>query len=117
MDKIIIKNARFQCNLGVSEEERKKKQEVVIDIEIFLDITKAAKIDSLEQTVNYSDIYKQISDLLKNKKFKLIETVAERTANIILMNPGTKKVTLIIKKPNAMSTAEYAAVEITMEND
>ena len=104
MDKIIIKNARFQCNLGVSEEERKKKQEILIGIEIFLDITKAAKNDSIEQTVNYSDIYEQISDLLKNKKFKLIETVAERTANLILKNLGTKKVTLIIKKPNGVLT-------------
>ena len=53
MDKIIIKDAKFLCNIGMSSEERRKKQEIFVDIELFLNTKKAAQTDDIKDTVNY----------------------------------------------------------------
>lgn len=112
MDKIIIKNAKFGCNIGVSKKEKKKKQEIIFDIELFLSIKKAS--DDINHTVNYSKVCKSIKKLTNKKEFNLIETIAEETAKMILENFDIKKVLVRVKKPKALKEfrADYACVEI-----
>jgi dihydroneopterin aldolase len=114
MDKIIIKNACFLCNAGVSQEERRKKQEIFIDIKLFLDIKKASQTDDINKAINYSTIHKSIKNLSENKKYKLIETMAEDIAKNILENFDISEVLVRIKKPQALAkkNVSYVAVEI-----
>lgn len=118
MDKIIIKDARFLCNIGVAERERRKKQEIFIDVELFLDIKKMAKpfflSDDLKNTVNYLDVYTSIKRIVEEKGYKLIEALAENVAYKILQNFNVSKVVVRIKKPNALADkkVKYVAIEI-----
>ena len=114
MDKIIIRDAQFNCNIGVSERERNIKQKIILDIEMFLDIRKTARTDNIENTVNYSEICLKIKKVLDIKKFKLIETLAENISSEILKDKKIKKIKLRVKKPMALKKygASFAAVEI-----
>ncbi len=53
MDKISINNASFSCHIGVTNEEREEKQEIIMDIELYRDIKSAAKTDNIKDTVDY----------------------------------------------------------------
>jgi len=114
MDKIIIKDAIFFCNIGVSFKERGKKQKIFVDVELFLDTRKAAKTDDLKYTVNYSDVFSLVKNIAEKKEYKLIETLANKIAEIILDKFTAKKIIVKVKKrlPNM-----DAAVEITRDTN
>ena len=111
MDKIIVKNARYQCNVGVSVEERSVKQDILVDLVLFCDIKKAARSDSINDTVSYSQVNKRIKEITKNS-YKLLETIAEKIAKTVLNEFAVKKVLVRVKKPAALKNAAFAAVEI-----
>lgn len=119
MDKIIIKEARFLCNLGVSEKERKEKQDIVVDVELFLDIKKASKTDNIGYTINYSEVYDLIRNIIGKKEYKLIETIAEEISMEILKYFDVNKVVVKIQKPNALAdkNVKYVTVEIVREKN
>lgn len=118
MDKIIIKEAHFMCNLGVQKEERRKKQEIVVDVELFLNAKKMAlpffPSDDIKGTIDYSEAYNLIKENVGGKEYRLIEAMAENLANKILDNFPVKQVLVRIKKPKALASrnVKYAAVEI-----
>lgn len=116
MDKIIIKNAKFRCNIGVSAKERSKKQEIIIDTELFFNFKNMN--DDIKNTINYSEVHSSIKKIVEKKEYKLIETLAEEIAKEILSNFKINKIVVKIKKPEALrkKNAGYAAVEITRKN-
>ena len=114
MDKIIIKGAKFDLHLGVTEEERKTKQQILVDVTLFFDITAAVSMDDIEKSINYSHVSKRINTILA-KEYKLIETVAETIAQEILTAFPAHKVKICVKKPQALRIADHTAVEIVRE--
>ena len=114
MDKIIIKGAKFDLHLGVTEEERKTKQQILVDVTLFFDITAASSTDDIEKSINYSHISRRINAIL-TKEYKLIETVAEIIAQDILVAFPVNKIKICVKKPQALRIADYTAVEIVRE--
>ena len=114
MDKIIIKEAHFLCNIGVTKKERKVKQEIIIDVELFLDVRKASQTDNIKYAVNYSNVYDLLKNIAEKNDYKLIETMAENIAKEILKNSPAKKVLIRVKKPMALAkkNVKYTAVEI-----
>ena len=122
MDKIIIKSANFLCNIGITPEERGKKQEIIVDAELFLDMKKMPKpfflSDDIKKTVNYSEVYELIKSIAENKEYHLIETLAENIAKAVLNKFPVKEVLVRVKKPKALAdrNVEYVAVEIMKKN-
>ena len=118
MDKIIIKGACFSCSIGVSEEERRKKQKIGIDVELFLSTRKAAKTDSIKNTINYSEVYNLLKNIVEKNNCRLIEKMAENISEQILSKYSVEKVIVKIKKPEALAgrSVKYAAVEIERKN-
>ena len=114
MDKIIIKGAKYEVNIGVTAEERDAKQPLLIDIVLHYDLGGAASSDSIEETINYSKVCKSVAALL-NKEYKLIETVAEAVASEILLSYPVSKLEVMVRKPGALRIADYAAVQIMRE--
>ncbi|HLG23707.1 MAG TPA: dihydroneopterin aldolase [Candidatus Nanoarchaeia archaeon] len=113
-DKIIIKDARFYCKTGVREEERKQKQELRISLEIFCDLSKGAKTDDIKDTINYSDVYKLLEQIISKNRFKLLESLAEDISKKIFENFNAGKITVKIIKSNALKNkADKCGIEIT----
>ncbi len=111
-DKIMIKDLEIECIIGIRNRERNEKQSVIITVEINTDTKKVAKSSNIKDTINYSSIIKNIKKLAADKKYLLLETMAEDIAKLILKNKKANEVKVLIKKPKAILKGKYAAVEI-----
>ena len=97
-DKIFIKNLALPCKIGVTQEERSKKQKVIFDIEIFSDLSPAGKTDDIDQTIDYYSIKEKVTNRVAKGQFKLLESLAENVASLILKEPRVSSVTVAVKK-------------------
>ena len=88
MDRILIQDLLVRCIIGVNEDERHQKQDVVINLTLTADLSKAGKSDRFEDTVDYRAIKKQVMALAENSQFHLIEALAEAIAALCLRNSG-----------------------------
>jgi len=113
MDKIFIRELALRCIIGIYPEERREKQDIIINVEIHADLRRAGRSDDLNDTVNYKEIKKAILKLVENSAFQLIESLAERIADIALAHDMAQQVVVTIDKPGALRFAKASAVEIT----
>ncbi|QZY54815.1 dihydroneopterin aldolase [Crassaminicella profunda] len=115
MDKIIMKNLSFYAYHGAMDEENILGQKFFIDIDLYVDLKKAGLTDDVKDTVHYGEAYSLIKDIVTNKKFNLIEALAENIANEILNTfPLVKEINIAVKKPEAPVPGlfDYFGVEI-----
>ena len=113
MDKIFIRDLALRCIIGIYPEERREKQDIVINVEMHADLRAAGRSDDLNDTVNYKSIKKAILTLVEGSGFQLIETLAQQIADLALNNEKVKQVVVTIDKPGALRFAKASAVEIT----
>lgn len=113
MDKVFIRDLALRCIIGIFPEERREKQDVVINVEMHTDLRAAGRSDDLNDTVDYKAIKKAILKLVEGSGFQLIESLAERIAEIALGNQKVEQVIVTIDKPGALRFARASAVEIT----
>ncbi|MDF7825276.1 dihydroneopterin aldolase [Pontiellaceae bacterium B12227] len=113
MDKIFIRDLALRCIIGIYPEERREKQDIVINVEMHTDLRAAGRTDDLNDTVDYKSIKKAILQLVEGSGFQLIESLAEQIADIALSNQKVEQVIVTIDKPGALRFAKASAVEIT----
>jgi len=117
VDKIIVKNIKAYGYHGALTEENILGQNFYADITLYKSLKKAGETDELDESISYVDVYYDVEDIIKNKKFKLIEALAEKIAQTLLEKYSIKKVKVKIRKPGAPinGSFDYVGVEITRE--
>ncbi len=115
MDKIIITDLVAWCVIGVGAQERRNKRDVLIQIELFADLGKAAVSDSLEDTVDYRAVKKGVLEKVESSRFHLIEALAEAIACTCLAHVGVEAVRVRVEKPGVLRFAKSAGVEVFRE--
>jgi 7,8-dihydroneopterin aldolase/epimerase/oxygenase len=112
MDIIFLKELRVETIIGVFDWERKIKQTVVVDLEIAADVRKAAATDNLDDTINYKAVSKRLVDFISQSEFQLVETLAERIAEILLTEFSVPWVRVQLHKPGALSGVQDVGIII-----
>lgn len=112
-DRIHVRDLNLRCIIGIYPEERKDRQDVVVNLVLEGDFSRAARTDAIEDTANYKTITKRIIQLVENSEFFLVETLAERIAEVCLADPRVDRATVTLDKPGALRFARSVAVEIT----
>lgn len=109
-----MQGMQFYGYHGALAEEQQLGQRFEVNLEMYLDLGLAGRTDDLQKTVSYADVYTLIKKIVENKKFKLIESVAEAIALQVLDNFPINKVTVQVRKPQAPipGVFDYMAVEI-----
>jgi dihydroneopterin aldolase len=102
MDKIFIHALKTETIVGIFDWERQVKQTVVVDIEFSADIAKAARSDSIDDTLNYKAVAKRVLAFVDESSFHLVETLAEHVAMLILEEFGVSWVSITLSKPGAI---------------
>ncbi len=115
LDKILIKDLLLRCILGVNEFERKEKQDVLINIELWCHLRGATEIDDIAKTVDYKEIAKSVVKLVEDSTFFLVETLAEKVADVCLKRTAVRKVKVTVEKPGALRFARSVGAEIIRE--
>ena len=117
MDRILIEDLLVRCIIGVNDDERTEKQDVVINIALSADLRAAGKSDRFEDAIDYRSIKKSILHEVEASQYYLVEALAERVAEICLENPGVKIAEVTVEKPSALRFARSVGVEITRGRD
>ena len=102
MDIIYLKDLRIDTIVGIYEWERRTRQTVIFDIEMGADISKAASSDAIEDTLNYKAVAKRIISFVEGSECQLIETLAERVADILLREFKVPWLRLSLNKQGAV---------------
>jgi dihydroneopterin aldolase/D-erythro-7,8-dihydroneopterin triphosphate epimerase len=113
MDRILIRDLALRCIIGIYPEERRAKQDVIVNLAIESDFRRAARTDSIGDAVDYKALKKGVIDLVESSSFGLVETLASRIADLCLGMPRVKRVTVTVDKPGALRFARSVAVEVT----
>jgi D-erythro-7,8-dihydroneopterin triphosphate epimerase len=110
---INIKNLRLRTVVGIFEWEKKIKQDIVINLEIEFDGSKAIEKDDIEYTIDYKSVTKKIISEVENREFNLIERIAGDVAKIILEDKRVQRASVKVDKPGALRFADSVSVTLT----
>ena len=112
MDIIFLHNLKVDTVIGIFDWERRIRQDVVIDLDMAADIRKAASSDHIDDTLDYKSVAKRIIAFVEAAEFQLVETLAERIAEIILSEFTVPWVRVRINKQGAVRGARDVGVII-----
>ena len=112
MDKIFLSALSVECIVGIWEWERRVKQTVIIDLEIQADIRRAAATDRIEDTIDYKRVAKRLLAFVGDSQFHLVETLAERIAQVVVVEFGVRWVKVRLNKQGAIRGARDVGIEI-----
>jgi dihydroneopterin aldolase len=111
-DKIFIEGLEIEALIGIYDWERRIRQTLVFDIEMAFDNRIPAASDDIALTLNYKDVSKRLIAYVGQSGFGLVETLAERCAEIILAEFNVAHVRLKLSKPGAVRGARAVGVII-----
>ncbi len=100
MDTIRIHNAQFYGYHGVNPDERVQGQTFAVDIAAHLDLSKPGRSDRIDDTVNYTHLWRIAKEVIEGPPRNLLEAVAEAIAERILgIHQNVQAVDVRITKP------------------
>jgi 7,8-dihydroneopterin aldolase/epimerase/oxygenase len=99
-DCITLEGMVFFGYHGVRADEQSLGQQFVVDLALYCDLGPASRADDLAQTVNYSEVHRQVRDIVQGDKVQLIESLAGRIAGVLLAaHPRLDAVRVKVSKP------------------
>jgi dihydroneopterin aldolase/D-erythro-7,8-dihydroneopterin triphosphate epimerase len=112
-DSIHIQDLLLRTIVGVNEDERNNRQDVVLNLTLHTDLHAAGQSDDLADTVNYRTVTKQVIEHVEQSEYLLVEKLAEQVAAICLEHRGVSSVDVSIDKPGALRFTRSVSVAIS----
>jgi dihydroneopterin aldolase len=113
-----LRNLRVDCIVGIHPHEREKTQPVFLDIELDYDLGPAAASDDIGDAVDYDRAARSVTELIQERRFQLIEAMAEAVAGMLFETmPPIEGVRIEIRKPEAVPAADNSFVFVERLRD
>lgn len=112
MDAILIRDLRVEALIGIHKRERHVAQTVSIDLDIGLPGTAVFASDKVADTIDYEQVALKIRVLAGSGHFRLVETLAERIARLLLEECGAPWVKVNVAKIGILANAKFVGVTI-----
>lgn len=112
---INIHNLRLRTFIGFNDEEKEKKQDVVINIEINYAINQAVLDDRVEDALNYKTITKRVINLVEEGRFLLLEKLVADILDICRDHPSVMIAKVTVDKPHALRFADSVSLSLEYE--
>lgn len=103
MDIVFIRGLEVRAIIGVREWERQVKQLVILNLELQTDVRAAAATDELDDTLSYSDVANAVETFVSDSSFRLVETLAEQVAEMVMAEFPVGWLRLEVVKPRPLS--------------
>jgi dihydroneopterin aldolase len=111
-DRIFLRGLTTECIIGFIDWERRVRQTVVLDLELPVDCRRASEVDEVAATLDYKRVAKHVLAYVAASEFKLVETLAQRVALLILEEFGVAWVRVTLNKPGAVRHSRDVGVVI-----
>ncbi len=112
VDRVFIEDLKIETVIGIFDWERKIRQTVALDIEMAWNIRAAAATDDIQQALDYKSVAKRLIAFVSSSEFQLVETLAERCAQLILEEYQVSWLRLRLSKPGAVRGSRNVGVVI-----
>ena len=116
-DRIALRGLRAHGRHGVYDFERERGQMFRLDAVLELDTRPAAAGDDLDRTVNYAELAQQLYAVLSGEPVSLLETLAQRLADVCLAHPLVGAVEITVHKPQAELGVPFDDVTVTIRRE
>jgi 7,8-dihydroneopterin aldolase/epimerase/oxygenase len=116
-DTIALHGLRVRGFHGVLPEERAVGQLFVVDVELTSDTRRAAASDDLPDTVDYSALAHALAAVIAGEPVSLIETLAQRLADVCLAEPLVESAKVTVHKPDAPVGLPVSDVTVTIQRE
>ncbi len=116
MDIIFIRELRIQTIIGVHPWERQTRRTLLLDLELGADVRPAAATDRLDDTLDYQAVARRVGEFATASDFRLVETLGERIAELLLREFGVPWLRLTLRKPGAVRDTREVGVIIERGN-
>jgi 7,8-dihydroneopterin aldolase/epimerase/oxygenase len=110
MDIIYLHDLKVDCIIGIWEWERRTTQTLTIHLDMAVDIKRAAASDSIQDTLDYKSVAKQVIAFVSGSQFQLVETLTEKIAELILTEFKVPWVRVKLNKKGAIRGATDVGV-------
>lgn len=117
MDQVFINDLLVRGVIGISDRERSQPQDILINIVMFTDTSKAAETDAIDDAVNYRTVTKKVYAHAETVGRYTVEALAADIARLCLEDTAVKKVRVRVEKPGAVRFARTVGVEIEREQE
>jgi dihydroneopterin aldolase len=114
LDQVALRGLRIRGRHGVLAEEKRLGQWFVVDVVLHLDTRPAAAADDLTQTVDYGVLADRVAEVVGGQPFDLVETLAQKLADVALESDRAVAVDVSVHKPQAPVTVPFDDVVVSV---
>jgi dihydroneopterin aldolase len=97
-DRIELRGLVASGHCGALAEEQQRAQPIEIDLDVLVDLTKAGATDDLDDTVDYGAVCEIVERVVTTERFRLLERLAERLAEVVLSDDRVTEVVVSVRK-------------------
>lgn len=112
MDQVIIKDLLVRGVIGITERERERPQDILINAVLFTEIARATETDDIADCVDYSKVAKRLTAHAESVGRHTVEALVSDLAGLCLAEPGVLGVRIRVEKPGAVRFARSVGIEI-----
>jgi dihydroneopterin aldolase len=112
LDKITIEGIDVLGHHGVDEAERKVGHRVIVDVDMWLDLSGAIVEDDIHKTVNYEQACALIEQVASEEEFLLLESLASEIGDRLLENYDVQEVAVRVRKASLPIATRVTAVTV-----
>jgi len=109
--RIVIRDLTLSCSIGVSEEERARRQRLRINVELAVDYPAPTR-DNISEVVDYGSLAKAVRNHCLNTTFRLLETLAEELSEVCFGFAPVSETKIRIEKLDRYADIGGIGVEI-----
>lgn len=114
-DRITISGLSVETRIGVTDKERSRPQDVLIDIDIARDLSAAGSSDMLEDTIDYDGLVTEVAALVRASECNLLERLAVKIADQVAAKQGVSGVTVRVGKQHVPVDEEVSSISVSIE--
>jgi FolB domain-containing protein len=111
-DKILITDLLVRGILGLNDREREQRQDILVNLTVYADLSRAGASDEVADSLNYRTLAKAVIDYVESSRHFLVEALATGIARLVLVEHGARRVVVRVEKPGALRFARSVGVEI-----
>jgi FolB domain-containing protein len=115
-DRIFVDNVRLSCRVGITPEERRQPQEVLVDVSLFLSLASAGRSDDVGDAVNYKEVLQRVSLSVSGREFTLLEGLAEGVVSAVLGAFPVERVVVKVRKAK-YSVEPSIGIEVSRDRE
>ncbi len=112
MDRIEIRGLRLRCIIGFNPDERRDKQDVVIDLVLFTDLRTGGVSDNPADILNYRTVNKAVIKHVEASSYQTLEALATSIARVAIVDCGVEHLQVTVHKPGALRFTDDVLVTI-----